>query len=115
MTFWPKFCLAVLATWRVAHLLAYEDGPFDVLARIRHRLGSGWVGTLIDCFRCLSVWIAAPAAFFVGGTAIEMVFVWLAVSGAACILEQPDRKPPVWIQPVSDANERSVEDGMLRR
>jgi hypothetical protein len=30
-----KFVLAVLATWRVTHLLASEDGPADIIVRYR--------------------------------------------------------------------------------
>ena len=37
--FWPRFVLAVLATWRVTHLLASEDGPGDLIVRFRRLLG----------------------------------------------------------------------------
>jgi len=36
--FWIRFVLAVLATWRVSHLLVSEDGPWNLLARLRQRL-----------------------------------------------------------------------------
>ena len=61
--FWPRFVLAVLATWRVTHLLASEDGPADIVVRLRRMLGQSLLGRLMDCFNCLSLWIAAPAAF----------------------------------------------------
>ena len=53
--FWIRFFLAALATWRVCHLLAGEDGPGGIMARLRLRLGR-----LADCFGCLSV--AGPRA-----------------------------------------------------
>ena len=36
---WLRFLLAVLATWRLTHLIAREDGPGRCLARLRGRLG----------------------------------------------------------------------------
>ena len=40
--FWARLVLAVLATWRLTHLLAREDGPADLVVRLRARLGTGW-------------------------------------------------------------------------
>jgi hypothetical protein len=88
-----KFLLALLATWRVTHLLAKEDGPGGLIVRIRRRLGQGFWGGLMDCFKCLSLWIAAPFALFVGGTWLEMGVIWLALSGGAILLENLTREP----------------------
>jgi hypothetical protein len=82
------FVLAVLATWRVTHLLANEDGPADVIFRLRRRVGQGLIGSLMDCFNCLSVWIAAPFALFVSTTPVTWAVSWLALSGGACLLER---------------------------
>jgi hypothetical protein len=110
--FWIRFALAVLATWRVTHLLASEDGPADLIARFRARLGGGLVGRLMDCFNCLSLWIAAPAALFVSRKALDWLFTWLAVSGAACLLERLGHEPVV-IQPLSHPGEGGA-DNVLR-
>lgn len=83
-----RFVLAVLATWRVTHLLAAEDGPADVIIRFRKLLGRSFFGLLMDCFYCLSIWIAAPAALFVTRYWLDWIMVWLAISGAACLLER---------------------------
>jgi len=83
-----RFVLAALATWRLTHLLANEDGPADVIVRFRTLLGQSLAGELLDCFNCLSLWIAAPTALFVARGPLEWVFCWLAVSGAACLLER---------------------------
>jgi hypothetical protein len=83
-----RFVIAVLAVWRVTHLLALEDGPFDVLARFRLSLGSGMVGKLISCFYCLSMWTALPFMWFFTGTSVERVVIWLALSGAAILLHR---------------------------
>ena len=82
-----RFVLAVLATWRVTHLLANEDGPADVVFRLRRRLGDGFVGSLMDCFNCMSVWVAAPLALFVSTNPLTWAVSWLALSGAACLVE----------------------------
>ena len=89
---WFSFVLALLATWRVTHLISREDGPADVLLKLRLRVGTGVLGQLMDCFYCLSLWIAAPFAFLVGRTALETFLSWLALSGGACLLERTERE-----------------------
>ena len=83
-----RFAVAALATWRVTHLLASEDGPADAVVRVRARLGASRAAGLMDCFQCLSVWIAAPASLYVTRDRRDAVPVWLALSGAACLLER---------------------------
>ena len=78
--------LAALATWRVTHLLAEEDGPGHVVFHLRRRLGDSPFGALMDCFNCLSLWIAAAAALFVSTRPLLWAMSWLALSGAACLL-----------------------------
>jgi hypothetical protein len=80
--------VAGLATWRVTHLLAREDGPGDLIARLRARAASGQLGELMDCFDCLSIWVAAPFALFAARRPADRLVSWLALSGAACLLEQ---------------------------
>jgi hypothetical protein len=82
------FLLAVLATWRVTHLLANEDGPADIIFRLRRRLGDGFIGSLMDCFNCMSIWVAAPLALFVSTNPLNWAVSWLALSGGACLLER---------------------------
>lgn len=102
--FWARFVLASLATWRVTHLLASEDGPADLIVRLRIRLGRGLAGKLMDCFHCLSLWIAAAAAFFVARSLLDWQFTWLALSGTACLLERLGQGP-VEVQPISEFSE----------
>ena len=106
---WMRLVVAVLATWRVAHLLASEDGPADIIVRFRAWLGQSIVGKLMDCFNCLSLWIAALAAFFVSRTPLEWLFCWLALSGGACLLERVGHEPIV-IQPMSQPAEGDNHD-----
>src|SRR5262245_54417071 len=92
---WLMFTLAVLATWRVTHLLADEDGPWNIIVRVRARLGHGLVGGLMDCFNCLSLWIAAPAALLVSRRPLVWAASWLAISGLACLLQRLSERPVV--------------------
>ena len=103
-TFWMRFVPAVLATWRVTHLLAREDGPADLIFRFRARLGQTLAGKLMDCFNCLSLWIAAPLALFITRQPIDWLLVWLALSGSACLIERLGREPVI-IEPVSQLSE----------
>jgi hypothetical protein len=82
------FVLGVLAVWRVTHLLSAEDGPWDVVIRLRRRAGTGFWGTLLDCFYCLSLWIAAPFAVLLGGGWTERLLLWPALSAGAILLER---------------------------
>jgi uncharacterized protein DUF1360 len=90
-----RFAVAALATWRVTHLLASEDGPADAVVRLRARLGQRPAGRLMDCFQCLSVWVAAPASLFVTREPRDLLPTWLALSGAACLLEGRGSEPVV--------------------
>ena len=91
-----RFGLAALATWRLVHLVTEEDGPANAVARLRAKAGAGPAGELMDCFYCLSLWPAAPLAFVVGGRRRETPIVWLALSGAACLLERTTRERGAW-------------------
>jgi hypothetical protein len=86
---WFQLLAAVLAAWRLAHLVAHEDGPFDIIARARRSAGSGMLGRLMDCPYCLSLWTAAPFAAWMSTHAWPSGIVhWLAISGGACLIER---------------------------
>ena len=104
--FWARFVLAILAAWRVAHLLVAEDGPGGVIAWLRSRLGQSIIGQMMDCFGCAGLWVAAPLAWFVGGRIPEMFVAWLAIAGAAYLLEL-FLPTPIHIQ------SQEINDGLL--
>jgi hypothetical protein len=85
---WTRLLVAMLAAWRVSHLVVEEDGPWDVVARLRERAGAGLLGRLMDCFYCVSLWVAAPLALAVSREPVAWAACWLAVSGGACLLER---------------------------
>ncbi|MFL6260499.1 MAG: hypothetical protein ACJ76Y_12365 [Thermoanaerobaculia bacterium] len=91
--------LAILCVWRITHLLQAEDGPWDLVVRLRRVAGGGFAGELLDCFYCLSLWISAPFAWGSGETWRERLLLWPALSAVAIFLERltapPTGSPPV--------------------
>ena len=85
---WYLLLLGMLATWRVTHLLNAENGPWKIIARVRERAPDGVIHELLSCFLCLSVWVAAPLAYVLGGTWEQRLMLWPALSGAAILLER---------------------------
>ncbi len=83
---WTGFFLSTLAIWRISHLLSQEDGPFELVYKLRKSVGQGFLGSLLDCFYCLSVWVALPFAFYLSHDWLNGFMVWMALSGAACLL-----------------------------
>lgn len=86
--FGVRFTVGTLATWRVTHLLAEEDGPARMMVRLRARAGNGWAAELLDCFYCTSIWVAAPIAVAVAPRRRDIPLACFALSGAACLLER---------------------------
>ncbi len=133
---WLRLTLAVLATWRLSRLVAFEDGPWDVVARARRLAGDGMLGHLMDCPYCLSLWFAAPLALALDTTLPGWVLAWLGVSGGASLVEKvvsrgepqdialatssprtvptpsPDGAPSIPRAPLTDDQEKPV--GLLR-
>lgn len=81
-----ELTICILAVWRIAHLFSQEDGPFDIIIKFRKLFGHGFFGSLLDCFFCLSIWIAIPFAFLLSKDWLEGIIIWLALSGGAGLL-----------------------------
>jgi hypothetical protein len=82
------FVLGVLTAWRITYFLQAENGPWDIVIRVRQFVGEGFWGKLLDCFYCLSVWMAAPIAYLVGQSWLERGLLWPSCSAAAILLER---------------------------
>ena len=113
--------IAVLAVWRITHLFTGEDGPADIFLRLRRLAGTSFFGQLLDCFYCLSLWFAAPAAWLLGDTWLERALLWFGLSGGAILLERittRNYKPPpaIWHEtPITNKPvEEEPNDVMLR-
>jgi hypothetical protein len=99
-----RFILGLLTVWRITHLLNAEDGPWDVVVRLRRAAGDGFWGKLLDCFYCLSLWAAAPLAFLLGKSWWERALLWPSLSAGASLLEQATN-PTLRTQPAPFAEE----------
>jgi len=108
--------LGVLVVWRLTHLLVAEDGPWNLIVRLRRRAGEGFWGELLDCFYCLSLWVAAPLAVFLGQDWPERLLLWPALSGGAILMERVTRRDELAVPPALYV-EGGEEDhhGLLRR
>ena len=94
---WPvvlQFVVAVLGTWRAAHLVAREDGPFDVIVSLRRRAGDSTLGHLMDCPHCVGLWIAMPFAWWLASTPAGWMAVWLGISGGASLAQRLVEREP---------------------
>jgi hypothetical protein len=85
--------LGILSVWRITHLLTAEDGPWESVVRFRRFLGHGFWGKLLDCFLCLSLWVAAPVAWMIGEGLGERLLLWPALSAGAILLERRTARP----------------------
>jgi hypothetical protein len=91
------FVLASLAVWRVTHLVNAEDGPWDLAARLRARIGrlrSPMPARLVGCFYCLSVWVALPFVPWLTREPAPFIVSWLALSAAAIVIERLSARTP---------------------
>src|SRR5262245_49317561 len=101
--------LGTLCVWRITHLLNAEDGPWNLLVKFRQMMGHGFFGQLLDCFYCLSLWIAFPFAVLIGEGWKQRLLLWPALSGAAILLERFAAKaespaPPFFKEDPEDPN-----------
>jgi hypothetical protein len=89
---WMALVIAVLATWRLCHLVAHEDGPLDLIVKLRQAAGDSAWGSLMDCAYCLSLWWAAvPAVWLALDWNLDLLpalALWLGISGGACVIEK---------------------------
>ncbi len=99
-----RFAILALAVFRLAHMIALENGPGGIFRRLRVLAGAvytvtgfwtatSFFGTLLICPLCVSVWVALVLYFLVilAPVAWPLVLV-LALSGAACLVELATEK-----------------------
>jgi hypothetical protein len=110
-----RFMLGLLTVWRITHLLHAEDGLWDIVVYLRRKAGNGFWGKLLDCFYCLSLWVAAPLALLLGRTWWERALLWPSLSAGASLLEQATN-PNLRITPAAYAEDPQEENhhGLLR-
>jgi hypothetical protein len=94
---------AIFATYRLAFMVAREEGPFDVFDRLRKRAMDGlptrvshnrvtphWIARGLACPLCVSWWLALPAGLIVALVAAQPLaaglLLWPAIAGGALFL-----------------------------
>jgi len=99
--------LGILAVWRLTHLVTSEAGPWQLLDRLRVRIGNGVAGQLLNCFYCLSLWMSAPMAWWIGSSVQERLMLWPALSAGAILLHRITEKPAPAGYYIEDGEETS--------
>ena len=81
-----SFIVATFATYRLAHMLAFEEGPFEVCTRIRNlHTQDDWIGRGLRCPLCLGFWVALVLAWIVAPADAAWLW-WLGIAGAQTAL-----------------------------
>lgn len=88
------YVLAVLAAYRVARMLAMEEGPFELFARVRERFDpeqATWLGRGLSCPLCIGFWCSLAMALLLAHQnpamhRSEILLAWLAIAGAQTLL-----------------------------
>jgi hypothetical protein len=84
---WLHVVLLLLATYRLATMIAWDEGPWRVFARWRDRHGqTTWVGRGFHCPACISFWLAWPLFTLLLAPWGVWIYGPLALSGAAVVL-----------------------------
>jgi uncharacterized protein DUF1360 len=78
--------------WRITHLIQAEDGPFDLILKLRQWAGNSFAGKLMDCFYCLSLWIGLLCALYTAHGWEEIIILTFYYSGTAILLEKATNK-----------------------
>ena len=84
---WYWLVLDVLAVWRVTHFVHVEHGPWGLMSRVRGGAARLGLEDLVACFYCLSLWTAAPVAFWLATSWPGRIIAWLAVSAGVILIE----------------------------
>lgn len=92
-----RVVISALAAYRVARMVALEDGPFDCFSRFRSKFDKpkgtprNWIERGVECPLCCGVYVSAV---MLGLSYLDYVVygvVWLAVSGLAVALQRQER------------------------
>lgn len=78
----------ILCVWRLTSLVCYEAGPFEIFSRLRRVFYTWRLGALVECFHCMSVWVAAGVVLAVYRPDWSSLVLVFAVSGGASLIER---------------------------
>lgn len=90
---WLVFILSAFAVWRVANIIAEENGPFRIFERIRHQLPAKTnAGEGIRCPFCVGVWLSILTTawlWWIGLVPPELAVIYVfGCAGAASALKR---------------------------
>lgn len=95
-SFLELFLIAVLVSYRLSTLFVFEDGPFDILLKLRVLVGAydygpsgspvSMLGKLFSCPLCLGIYTSLVIALLMFGIGYESLFYWFAVAGGQSLL-----------------------------
>lgn len=95
---WLVFILASFACFRLAELIAVDNGPGDVLLWIRAKLGAydlsedgqpeTSIGRMIICPYCLGIYFAGLLALILLPIGPLTALYWLAIAGGQAFLQR---------------------------
>lgn len=94
-----QLLILILATYRIARLLAAEPGPYDVFGRLRALVGVGYddlgnpygsneLARGLVCLYCNSIWVGAvlALAYYLAPDVTFWLCLPFALSGGAMVL-----------------------------
>lgn len=84
-----RLLIAILVTYRLAGLVAIDDGPLSIFQRLR-QVPIGELRKLVNCPYCVGVWAALGIAWWLfGDYAPEWRLAWaLAIAGGQALLQE---------------------------
>ena len=85
--------IAMLAVYRLSHMIAMEEGPGAVFHLLREKFGQGnWFGRGLNCVLCISFWLSLSVPSFIMASnpvnPREFVILWVGTSGAVLTLHR---------------------------
>lgn len=107
------FAAAILAVWRVTHLVVVEDGPWDLFRSLRALATRIHLERLFGCFLCFSVWAAVPFALLITREWRSFAIIIPALSGGAILLERATTRETA--PPYFEEEEKENTHVLLRR
>lgn len=92
-----RVVISALAAYRVARMIAMEDGPFDVFSRFRSKFDKprgtprNWIERGVECPLCVGFWVSPLMLSLSYLDYAVYLIVWLAVSGLQVALQKQER------------------------
>ena len=90
-----KFLLAAFAVYRLARMVAREEGPFSLFVWVREHVDyyqKTWIGRGINCPLCVGFWLSVVPAVWIAPSWGWVVLLWFSIAGAQAYLQETEGK-----------------------